>query len=86
MKIPTIVEKPKENAKYSFFYDVWKSAKQAVTVAAPAAVGGLVLLGTCSGLDDITFPALGGISAAVIVNTLYRFIKNVVVEGKPLVK
>lgn len=59
---------------YSFGHDVWKSIKQTTTVAVPGVLAALAFLSTCTELNAISIG--GGLTAAFMVNTIYRYLKN----------
>ena len=79
-----IMPKPEKGDTLSIIYDFWKTMKQTLTVAAPGIAGFLLFLQGYPGLEDITIPVMGGLSAALIVGTIYRVFKNISVEKVPL--
>lgn len=81
-----VMPKPEKGAVLNPVYDLWKTVKQTLTVAAPGIVGFLVFLQGCQGFDDLTIPIAGGVGVSVVVGTIYRVFKNISVEGVPLSK
>ena len=64
---------------YYFGHDLQKAIKQAVSSAGPALLVVLGFLSTCQGVELIVLGE--GLTAAVVVNTLYRLLKNKLGEG-----